>query len=132
MSSEFAARAEFPEANFPKNLPQFWGFHPKPNFPKKYATIFELFTPSPIFPKICHNFGTVTPSPILPKICHIFWIFPESFVLRFRYFEFTACVYRSFELTIRFKACISDFGGCDTTLLGAASTKTSVMPTEWV
>ena len=71
MSSEFAARAEFPEANFPK----------------KYATIFGLFTPSPIFPKICHNFGTVTPSPILPKICHIFWIFPE-----YKLWELSFCV----------------------------------------
>ena len=109
VSPEFGARARSspqfwhfnPEPNFPKNLPLFWDFHPEPNFPKNLPQFWD-------FSRI-QTLGT--------------------FVLRFRYFEFTACVYRSFEFTIRFKTCISDFGGCGTTLPGAASTKTSVMPT---
>jgi len=61
-----------PESNFPKNLPLFWDFHPEPNFPKN-----------------------------LPQI----WVFSRiqilgTFVLRFRYFEFTACDGRSLEFTI--------------------------------
>ena len=61
-----------PEPNFPKNLPLFWDFHPEPNFPKH-----------------------------LPQ----FWDFSRlqtlgTFVLRFRYFEFTLCDCRSLEFTI--------------------------------
>ena len=107
-----------PSLIFPKNMPQFLGFHPEPNFPKKLPQFWD-----------CH------PGPNSPKNLPHFLNFSRiqtlgTFVLRFGYFEFTACVYRSFEFIIRFKACISDFGGCDTTLLGAAGTKTSVMPTD--
>ena len=60
-----------PSPIFPKNLPLFWDFHPGPNFPKN-----------------------------LPQ----FWNFSRiqtlgTFVLRFRYFEFTACDCRSLEFT---------------------------------
>jgi len=87
--------------------------------------------PSPIFPKICHNFGTFrNTNSVCTSSCaeaSKFTTFLGIFVLRFRYFEFTACVYRSFEFTIRFETCISDFGGYSTTLLGTASTKTSCL-----
>jgi hypothetical protein len=61
-----------PKPNFPKNLPLFWDFHPESNFPKN-----------------------------LPQ----FWDFLRIqvlgiFILRFRYFEFTACDCRSLEFTI--------------------------------
>ena len=61
-----------PEPNFPKNLPLFWDFHPESNFLKN-----------------------------LPQ----FWDFLRIqilglFILRFRYFEFTAYDCRSLEFTI--------------------------------
>ena len=61
-----------PEPNFPKNLPLFWDFHPEPNFPKNLPQFWD-------FSRI-QTLGT--------------------FVLRFRYFEFTACDCRSLEFTI--------------------------------
>ena len=133
VSSEFGARARsFPRPIFPKICHNFGTFTPSPIF-SKICRNFGTFTPSLIFPKICQSFGTFTPSLIFPKIATVLDFSRiqtlGTFVLRFRYFEFTACVYRSFEFTIRFKTCISDCGGCGTTLPGAASTKTSVMPT---
>ena len=74
--SEFwRARAEFPEPNFPKSLPQFADLHPELNFINS------------------------------PKNLQYFWDFSRiqtlgTFVLYFRYFEFTARVCRSFEFTI--------------------------------
>ena len=76
---EFGARSSpqfwyfHPEPNFPKNLPLFWDFHPEPNFPKNLPQLFWDFLRIQIL-------GT--------------------FVLRFRYFEFTACDCRSLEFTI--------------------------------
>ena len=67
-----------------------------------YRPNFGTLTPSPIFPKICHYFGTFTPSRIFPKIYHNFGtsrIQFLGFVLRFRYFEFTAYDCRSLEFT---------------------------------
>ena len=88
---------------------------------------FGTLTPSPIFPKICHYFGTFTcirlpktkewffgvflaivyfhPEPNFPKNLPQLWDFSRiqilgTFVLRFRYFEFTACDCRSLEFTI--------------------------------
>ena len=80
VSPEFGARARSspqfwhfnPEPNFPKNLPLFWDFHPEPNFPKNLPQFWD-------FSRI-QTLGT--------------------FVLRFRYFEFTACDCRSLEFTI--------------------------------
>ena len=79
VSPEFGARARSspqfwhfnPEPNFPKNLPLFWDFHPEPNFPKNLPQFWD-------FSRI-QTLGT--------------------FVLRFRYFEFTACDCRSLEFT---------------------------------
>ena len=73
VSPKFAERA--------RSSPQFWHFNPEPNFPKKLPLFWD-FHPGPNFPKN------------LPQ----FWDF--TFVLRFRYFEFTACDCRSLEFTI--------------------------------
>ena len=61
-----------PKPNFSKNLPLFWDFYPEPNFPKNLPQFWD-------FSRI-QTLGT--------------------FVLRFRYFEFTACDYHSLEFTI--------------------------------
>ena len=80
VSPEFGARA--------RSSPQFWHFNPEPNFPKNLL-LFGDFHPEPHFPKN------------LPQ----FWDFSRiqtlgTFVLRFRYFEFTACDCRSLEFTV--------------------------------
>ena len=76
---EFGARAEFP---------QFWHFYPEPNFPKNLL-LFWNFYPEPNFPKNLPQFWDFLQIQIL-----------GTFVLRFRYFEFTALDCRSLEFTI--------------------------------
>ena len=84
------ARLEFPEANFPKKLLQFWDFHPGLNFPKNLPQFWD-FHPEPRFPK--------KKQPHSRDFSRIQTLV-GTFVLRFRYFEFTARVCRRFEFTI--------------------------------
>jgi len=118
-----------PEPNFPKNLPLFGDFHPEPHFPKNLPQFWDFsriqtlgtfvlrfararsspqfwhFNPEPNFPKNLPLFWDFHPEPNFPKNLPQFWDFSRiqtlgTFVLRFRYFEFTACDCRSLEFTI--------------------------------
>ena len=84
VSSEFGARAEFPEANFPQNLPQFWDFHPKPNFLKNLPQFWD-FHPEPNFPTNLPEFWDFHPEPNFPKNCHSFGFFPNTNFGNFRF-----------------------------------------------
>ena len=97
VSSECDARTEFPEPNF--------------------------------FPKICHSFGTFTnTNSVCTSSCveveHLllFWKFSYAFPF---FWIYRMRLPLEFKFIMRFETGISDFGGCSTTLLGAASTKTS-------
>ena len=84
--SEFDARGEFLEANFPKKLPQFCFFYPEPNFRKKMLQFWDVY-PEPNFPQN------------LPYVWNFFRIQTLGAFI-FRYFEFTVCVCDSFDVTI--------------------------------